>query len=99
MRLSADQIATIRRAVAELVGPGAEIILFGSRVDDQARGGDIDLLIEVPHPVEQPAWLCAQLSGRISHRLEGRKVDVVVSAPNLERLPIQDVARREGVPL
>jgi len=38
--------STIRTAVAETFGEDANIWLFGSRVDDNKRGGDIDLLIE-----------------------------------------------------
>lgn len=59
--------------------------------------GDIDLLVEVPRPVEEPAWLSARISGRISHRLEGRKIDVVLSELNLEHFPIRDVAKKEGI--
>ena len=71
--------------------------LFGSRVDDQARGGDVDLLVETARPVEQPAWAVAGLSSRISRLMGGRSVDVVLLAPNLMRLPIHEVALREGV--
>jgi len=71
VRLKPHQIGIIRRSVAELAGPDAQVMLFGSRMDDDARGGDIDLLVEVPTPVEEPAWLSARISGRISHQLGG----------------------------
>ncbi len=99
MRLKPHQIEIIRRAVAELAGDDAQVSLFGSQADDTARGGDIDLLVEVPKPVEEPAWLSARISGRISHRLGGRKIDVVLSAPNLEHFPIHDVAKKKGISL
>lgn len=70
--------------------------VFGSRLDDSARGGDIDLLLELPRPVEHPALLVARMSARVSRLRHGRKADVVLSAPNLLRLPIHEVALREG---
>jgi predicted nucleotidyltransferase len=73
--------------------------LFGSRLLDDARGGDVDLLVELPDAVEQPAMLAARLSTRISRAMDGRQVDVVLLAPNLRRLPIHDIALREGQPL
>jgi len=99
MRLNQRQQEIIRQAVRELAGKGAQVTLFGSRTDDQARGGDIDLLVELPHAVENPAWLSARISGRISHRLGGRKIDVLVCAPNLKQLPIHAAARRQGARL
>ena len=50
MRLTPDQRQLIKQAAAELAGPTARVHLFGSRVDDQQRGGDIDLLVEIPEP-------------------------------------------------
>ncbi|MBL1259509.1 MAG: nucleotidyltransferase domain-containing protein [Thiotrichaceae bacterium] len=99
MRLKQHQIETICRAVTELAGAEARVSLFGSRVDDNARGGDIDLLVELPYSVDEPAWLSARISGRISHRLRGQKIDVIITAPNLECFPIHDVAKREGIVL
>lgn len=99
MRLKQHQIEIIRRAVADLAGGDAQVSLFGSRTDDNAHGGDIDLLVELPHPVGESAWLRARISGRISLRLGGRKVDVVLSAPNLAHLPIHDVAKKQGIAL
>jgi len=63
MRLSQRQVNVIQQAVAELAGKDATVRLFGSCADDNARGGDIDLLVEIPHSVEGPAWLCARYRG------------------------------------
>ncbi|MES9857801.1 MAG: nucleotidyltransferase domain-containing protein [Sedimenticola sp.] len=99
MRLKVRQIEIIRRVVKELAGDDAKVSLFGSRIDDNARGGDIDLLVEVSRPVDEPAWLSAKISGRISRIQGGQKVDVVLMAPNIERFQIHDVAQKEGIAL
>jgi len=46
MRLDSQKIQTVRTAVETIVGNGSEIRVFGSRLDDFKRGGDLDLLIE-----------------------------------------------------
>ena len=96
VRLTDTQAATIRRLTAELAGPSASVRLFGSRLDDDARGGDVDLLLEVPTPVDEPALLAARLAARVSRALGDRRVDVLISAPNLARLPIHDLATKMG---
>jgi predicted nucleotidyltransferase len=95
--MSRQQAEDIGRLARELAGATASVRLFGSRTDDLARGGDVDLLLELPEPVDNPALLAARLSARTSRLLAGRKVDVVILAPNLMRLPIHDMAIREGV--
>ena len=47
MRLCTDQVATMRQEALNLAGDSARVWLFGSRVHDEARGGDVDLLIEM----------------------------------------------------
>lgn len=99
MRLTPEQIQAIRTGVADVAGQDARVWLFGSRVHDQARGGDVDLMLELDVPVSEPAQLAARLSARVSRAMYGRKVDVVVKAPNLMHLPIHSVALQEGVRL
>ena len=99
MRLTVQQADTIKRLACEIAGRNACVRLFGSRLDDTARGGDVDLLLELPEPVDNPALLAARLSARISRALGGRGVDVLLSAPNLARLPIHDIAFKQGRPL
>jgi hypothetical protein len=97
MRLSHEQAEQIRQLTRQVAGEQALVRLFGSRLDDAARGGDVDLLLELPQAVDNPALLAAQLSALVSRALHGRKVDVLLSAPNLLRLPIHEVAFKEGV--
>lgn len=97
MRLTEDQILTIRQLTAEIAGAQARVRVFGSRLDDDARGGDLDLMLELPDPVDNPALIAAMLSAKISREMHGRKVDVLLSAPNLMRLPIHDIAFQEGI--
>ena len=96
MRLTDTQGTTIRQLTAELAGLSASVRLFGSRLDDAVRGGDVDLFLEVSTPVEQPALLAARLAARVSRALDDRRVDVLVSAPNLARLPIHELALKTG---
>lgn len=46
MRLSADQITNLRKTVNTLIKDVTEIRVFGSRLDDSRRGGDLDLIVE-----------------------------------------------------
>jgi len=96
MRLTEDQIKIIRQLASEVAGTQAQVRVFGSRLDDDARGGDLDLMLELPEPVDNPALMAAMLSARVSRAMHGRKVDVLLSAPNLMRLPIHDIAFEEG---
>jgi predicted nucleotidyltransferase len=96
MRLTSRQIEGIREIVQQLAGKQAELRVFGSRLDDTARGGDLDLYLELDEPVNDPAMLAARIAGQVSRLMQGRKVDVLLSAPNLKQLPIHDIARRKG---
>lgn len=44
MRLSLEKIDLLKSTILSIL-PSATIYLFGSRVDDTKRGGDIDILI------------------------------------------------------
>ncbi|MCH7515083.1 MAG: nucleotidyltransferase domain-containing protein [Bacteroidetes bacterium] len=44
MRLKQDQVDFFKNAFRR-ISPEAKIYLFGSRADDNARGGDIDILV------------------------------------------------------
>ena len=99
MRLTPEQIQAIRTGVVDVAGRDARVWLFGSRIHDQTRGGDVDLLLELEQPVSEPAQLAARLSARVSRAMYGRKVDVVVKAPKLMQLPIHTIALQKGVRL
>lgn len=73
--------------------------LFGSRVDDAARGGDIDLLVESPDPLDSRLQVQLRLGARLERTLGGRRIDVLVIDPQTERLPVHDVALATGIEL
>ena len=50
MRLSPAQTRVILHCVREQLGADASVMLSGSRLDDDARGGDVDLLMESAAP-------------------------------------------------
>jgi UDPglucose 6-dehydrogenase len=51
MRLTPDQIQVNGQTAETVLGYGAQVFRFGSRVDDAKKGGDIDLLLEADHRV------------------------------------------------
>lgn len=92
-----EQVKAIKQVVAMTAGEDAKVILFGSRVDDDKKGGDVDLLVTMNHAVEHPAVLSSKISARLFRLFQGRKVDVLLSAPNLQSLPIHAIAQNKGV--
>ena len=97
MRLTPQQVDIIRHAAEEAFGPGTQVVLFGSRVDDNKRGGDIDLLI---HPANADRALARKIRflGMLERQLGQRKIDVVIESPDDSR-PIVQVAHATGVRL
>lgn len=50
MRITSQEISAILRVTAEVAGVRARDSLFGSRTRDDLRGGDLELLVELPEP-------------------------------------------------
>lgn len=78
-----------------IFGPDAEVSVFGSRVDDAARGGDIDLLVQVVHePLADGGRKVPKLVARPQLRLGDRPIDVLVLDPATVRGPLHVEAPR-----
>lgn len=91
MRLSEFQKKAILESVAEEFGEEAKVYLFGSRVDNSAKGGDIDLFVEVPEPVEITVRKKMNVLGKIQRKIGDQKIDLILLHP--------DEVKREDVPL
>ncbi|MBT8419413.1 MAG: nucleotidyltransferase domain-containing protein [Gammaproteobacteria bacterium] len=97
MRLTARQIDIIKQTTAEILGESAEVWLFGSRTDDNKRGGDIDLLIRPPARDSKQALMeKIRLLVRLEQRLGECKIDIVIETPDDTR-PIVRIARHQGI--
>ena len=95
IRLSKKEVEAIRETAKEVFGEEAKVYLFGSRVNPELKGGDIDLLIEVPkgkREVERKLKFLVKLKERIGEQ----KVDVIVREKGSEDFISQE-ARRTGV--
>lgn len=99
MRLTPAQIDTIKSTAQAVLGDGVQVTLFGSRVDDAAKGGDVDLMVEVDQVLLKPALVSARIASRVSRAMHGRKVDVLLKAPNLLEQPIHRIATQQGIAL
>lgn len=94
MRLSDQERHLIRNVAAEVFGPDVRVLLFGSRVDDTLRGGDIDLFVETRDGSDLLSKKM-RFAVQLQLRLGEQKIDIVV-ATDPARL-IEQEARRTGV--
>ena len=90
-------------------GETARILLFGSRVDDSRRGGDIDILVEHDPAVQGVELVRMKLRAMtdIQFAIGDRKIDIATapwSAPGEEPGTREEAlvvrkARENGIPL
>ncbi len=95
MRLSDNDLKSIKSVFKEVFKKG-EIYLFGSRVDDNLKGGDIDLYIiceDKKDILEKKIDFLVKLKQKIGDQ----KIDVIISK-NKNRL-IEKEALENGVKL
>jgi len=96
MRLTARARSVIRRTTADVFGQDARVRLFGSRVDDRLRGGDIDLLVEPPAPDGDRHRHSLPWSRNCSSNCDQR-IDVLVMDPETPERAIHRQARATGI--
>lgn len=99
MRLTPDQARLVRQNAQRIFGAGARVYLFGSRVDDDQRGGDIDIYIETDKQIPDRLEKMIELETTLIKALGDQKIDVVVKDPSVREQQIHRSARREGVQL
>ena len=95
MRLSQDEVNAIREEIQRL-DARVEAYLYGSRTDDDARGGDIDLLV-----VSEKLGFrdVVRLRTRILDRIGWQQLDLVVKRREQLSEPLAATALETGVKL
>ena len=98
MRLSEEAKNSIIAAVRRYFSQAEKIILFGSRADDNKRGGDIDILVQAPLLSSAIAFEARlRTIAALQLKLGGQRIDLLTtSGIDDERLIVQN-AYRQGV--
>jgi uncharacterized protein len=94
MRLTEEQINTLKEALFK-IDKEAALYLFGSRTDDEKRGGDIDLLIISEKVNRKDVW---NIKDTFFDRYGEQKMDIVIDDGSLSD-PFKKKAFKEAVKL
>jgi predicted nucleotidyltransferase len=95
MRLTERQKTVIREAGLRHFGVAPW--LFGSRLDDEKRGGDIDLFIPGDWSAEESVRRRIAFCAEVRRRLGDQKIDVLVESRHPS--PAQEAAKAQGRPV
>lgn len=81
MRLTEDERRDIAAAAVAVLPRGCRVSLFGSRTDDSKRGGDVDLLVELPvtPSASELLRLRSMLTVQLYRRMGERRIDIVMT--------------------
>lgn len=96
MRISEEMAQSLVDLARLHIDENARVWLFGSRARDEARGGDIDIMIEA-------LGIQSPLQRKINFRLAfediwgEQKLDIVLHDTTRDDQPIHEIARREGI--
>lgn len=98
MRLNEKQLTAIKELFKEHFLENDHIWLFGSRVDDTKRGGDIDLYIETEYDADTAYEKKSKLWSGLQRKIGEQKIDIVINRIKSDsHLRIYDIARKEGI--
>ncbi len=95
MRLDSEIKNKIIKYANQYFGADIKLYLFGSRVDDNKKGGDIDLYLESPKEIninQQVKFL-----NDMYKNVTERKIDLIIKTPSKKDKPIFHTAKQEGI--
>lgn len=111
IRLKDAEIESIQQAFLYYFGPDDQLWIFGSRINPEARGGDIDLYVEIFYPDaalvfdQKIKFLRTLKFGGILQKSKGqeavlkgigdRKIDVVINMGG-DQLPYIKLREKKG---
>lgn len=99
MRLSPEHIQAIKQTAHAVLGANSRVILFGSRTDDAKKGGDIDLLFETDHLLDNRASTMSALYVALIRQLGDRKIDIILKDAATPAAPVLEIAHQTGIQL
>lgn len=79
MRLDERSKDIIINAICNNFSEVFKIILFGSRADDGKKGGDIDLLVEIPSELSSAFSEKINALAEIQTKLGEQRIDLIIS--------------------
>lgn len=100
MRITIKEKDSISANAKQIFGFETKVVLFGSRVNDTSRGGDIDLLIIPPVYSARSEFFNKKIQFivKVLNDIGDQKLDVIIKYPDDTRGIIQ-TALKEGVQL
>ena len=100
MRITTKEKDIISFNAKQIFGMNTKVLLFGSRVYDSAKGGDIDLLIIPPGNAPRSEFFTKkfQFIVKVLDSIGDQKIDVIIQYPDDNRGIIQ-TAHNEGIRL
>ncbi len=83
IRLTEYELKAIKDTAKEIFGKNAKLWLFGSRVNPNAKGGDIDIYIEIP---DMENWLDKKINYlvKLKEKIGDQKIDLVLKPYNCQ---------------
>lgn len=100
MRLTTMEQDIISNCFRLCFGGEDHLWLFGSRVNDQKKGGDIDLYVETHLDNEQAIKSKFSFLRIVKDRIGDQKIDMVLNILTINApQPIYRIAREEGIQL
>ncbi len=84
MRLTEFQQKTIKESVSIWFGENSSVYLFGSIVDDNKKGGDIDLLIITSVTGTDLEYKKMVTKSKIQCAIGDQKIDMITAEPGLK---------------
>ncbi len=97
IRITEEELKAIKDTAKAVFGDNVKVWLFGSRVNPNLKGGDIDIYIEIPNYEETNVFnkkvkFLVQLEDKIGEQ----KIDVIIAPTNCEKFYCKE-AKRTGV--
>ena len=79
-RIDKKEIEIIKRLAIQVFGRDTKVYLFGSRVNDNKKGGDIDLLISNDEKTKLSLEKKVEFLTELKYVIGDQKVDVVLES-------------------